>query len=378
MSLSPHILRLFRLTTIGTLAALLLIKGVGTLLPGSEWMSWVSQRWGAQRGGQIQELHVSNRGIAVNLSHRTASDSAPAWSADGRLAWVSDRDGDPDVYLRAGTRIINLSQNDHLDFAPRWSVGGRLAWVGRDAQRDQVVYVWDGAETRSIGRSAVIQEGSLAWFATDRLGWVGLQGLESALFVWDGVETARYPFEAAPFVTMRWSADGQLAWVVRGPLDERTLYILEAGRDAPPEVLSRSAWISDTIAWSADGRLAWGEISPLNEYRIIVWEAGERSIIPVQTFVRSLAWSGDGRLVWVDAVSRSAHRITVWDGESTHVISEGMPEISAPRWSAGGHLVWAVHGRVAARLMVWDGDAMHAASSVANIVLGPLWVQGAP
>jgi len=46
------------------------------------------------------------------------------------LAWMSDREGDVDVYLWDGEKAINVSRNPKRNFMPVWSNDGRLAWWG--------------------------------------------------------------------------------------------------------------------------------------------------------------------------------------------------------------------------------------------------------
>jgi len=87
--------------------------------------AWVSNHEGND------EIYVMDmNGNAVNVSNHPAYDGAPAWSPDGRLAWVSFRDHNSEIYvldLESG-ELINVSQNPRDDYAPTWSPDGLLAW----------------------------------------------------------------------------------------------------------------------------------------------------------------------------------------------------------------------------------------------------------
>jgi TolB protein len=58
-----------------------------------------------------------------NLTQNNADDFLPVWSPDGRqIAFVSDRDGNMDIYLMAadGSGLRNLTNNSAIDYLPVW------------------------------------------------------------------------------------------------------------------------------------------------------------------------------------------------------------------------------------------------------------------
>jgi TolB protein len=62
------------------------------------------------------------------LTSGAYGDESPTWSPDGRyLVFVSDRAGDPDLYLiRAdGTGQTRLTASKGVDWLPRWIPAGR-------------------------------------------------------------------------------------------------------------------------------------------------------------------------------------------------------------------------------------------------------------
>jgi TolB protein len=60
---------------------------------------------------------------ATNLTRHPASDSSPAWSADGRhIAFETNRDGNREIYLMDvdGANLINITNYPADDTSPAW------------------------------------------------------------------------------------------------------------------------------------------------------------------------------------------------------------------------------------------------------------------
>ncbi len=83
--------------------------------------------------------------------------ATPAWSPDGRkLAFVSDRDGNSEVYVMNadGSGQRNLTRNAAFDADPSWSPDGRkLAFVSnRDGSYRVHVMNADGSGQRRLAQ----------------------------------------------------------------------------------------------------------------------------------------------------------------------------------------------------------------------------------
>jgi Tol biopolymer transport system component len=77
------------------------------------------------------------------LAADPAQDLYPTWSPDGsHLAFVSDRDGDEDIYLISsdGTGLVNLTDNPASDFNQVWSPSGRFIAFLSDREEEPGVY----------------------------------------------------------------------------------------------------------------------------------------------------------------------------------------------------------------------------------------------
>jgi TolB protein len=95
-----------------------------------------------------------------NLSRHAARDQWPAWSPDGRrIAFMSDRDGSPDVFVMNtdGSSVRNITRTKALEEShPAWLPDGRLTFTRHG--RTGPVEVWtarhDGSSARRFGITA--------------------------------------------------------------------------------------------------------------------------------------------------------------------------------------------------------------------------------
>ena len=121
---------------------------------------------GSQRDVFLLDLET---GETANLTRHPAEDWLPAWvpgdeGRAGRLAFVSDRDGNMEIYLLdlASGQATNLTQHPANDWVPVWAPGaggtlpGRLAFQS-DRDGNWEIYLLDlasGAQTNVTRHSA--------------------------------------------------------------------------------------------------------------------------------------------------------------------------------------------------------------------------------
>jgi hypothetical protein len=271
--------------------AFLLIALTGqdsTLLPRGEWLAWVTPVVHAQGTIRAEEpdIFVHDGTRLVNLTYHFGNDIAPTWSQDGRLAWLSNRDGDFDVYVHQGRGTLNISQNDHGDFEPIWSRDGRLAWVSRNRQQGETVYVWDGERVTPAGNAIAIQNRSLAWSSDGSLRWLGLNGLSGTIHVWQDHQRAYIPVEG--FV--------------------------------------------HSLSWSDDGRLLWIDASRAPIGVMVAWDGRATQVIDddVRNLTQPL-WSQRGQVLW-SSLDLGRWSVHLWDGQETHQVSPEAQDALAPAW----------------------------------------------
>ena len=103
------------------------------------------------------------------LARHLGWDIYPTWSPDGsKLAFVSDREGNEEIYLmsRDGNDLVNLTNHAGSDFNPVWSPSGRyIAFLSdREESRAYKLYVMslDGRDQQKIYDGYVFTRP--AWF----------------------------------------------------------------------------------------------------------------------------------------------------------------------------------------------------------------------
>ena len=85
------------------------------------------------------------------------NENEPAWSKTGRIAFVSDRTGERQLYTVApdGTGEVKLPTGGGEDYSPRWSPdGSRVAFVSkRDGNAEIYVMLLDGTELLNLSQN---------------------------------------------------------------------------------------------------------------------------------------------------------------------------------------------------------------------------------
>lgn len=104
-----------------------------------------------ERPGYVDYAIWDDRGYV--LVTRAAPDllplwSAPAWSNDGQLAWITFQSQRSTAALVRwdGEQIDSREPPQGIPFGWTWSDEGQIAWVARGARASPRLFVWDGAE----------------------------------------------------------------------------------------------------------------------------------------------------------------------------------------------------------------------------------------
>lgn len=105
-----------------------------------------------------------------NISHHRGTDDGPEWSPRGdKIAFISDREGDFDVYVSAVQGSIQeaperLTESPGDDLWPVWSPDG--TWIASISHRDgfSEIYIMraDGSRQRRMTRTSE-EEKWLSW-----------------------------------------------------------------------------------------------------------------------------------------------------------------------------------------------------------------------
>ncbi len=220
-------------------------------------------------------------GSLTNLTANREPDWSPAPSGDGkRLAFVSRRDGNSEIYLMALPvgNVLNVTNDPAADYEPDWDPDGRsLVFVSeRDGGRDLYLLEW--------------ARGTVTRLTTAAPG-----------------EIYRSP---------RWSPDGgSIAYsAVRGGVEQVYVLHLESGVETQVTDWPLKGRFP---SWSPDGsRLAfagWHDDDRPGVYIVSRYGADLEWIWEARSAIRGLAWAGDSVLLsratdrGADIVSVSLH-----------------------------------------------------------------------
>jgi Tol biopolymer transport system component len=204
------------------------------------------------------------RGVRVISSGQrvTPGGGSPAWSPDRRrIAFVSDRDGNFEVYVVSadGSGQRNLTRKPGFDSDPVWSPDGRkIAFVSTDRDADgpprrQEIYIMnaDGSGQRMLARGhglAWSPDGRQIAFRSDRDG----NGEVYVVNV-DGTRLRRLTRNPASDGGPLWSPDGRTIAFARFRHGNSDVYLMNADGRAERN-LTRTPEYDGSPAWSPDGR----------------------------------------------------------------------------------------------------------------------------
>jgi hypothetical protein len=155
------------------------------------------------------------------LTSHPARDFYPAWSADGlRIAFVSERDGNPEVYVMNadGSQQVRLTNNAAIDTMPTWSPDGQSIAFISNRNDQQLLYIMraDGSQPIRITKPATSvdakdsapdwsPDGQRIAFASERNGGSEIYAINP-----DGNQLQRLTNNGYPDVDPAWSPDGQM------------------------------------------------------------------------------------------------------------------------------------------------------------------------
>lgn len=238
-----------------------------------------------------------------------ASVEAFAWSPDGRMLAVGNKDGTV-VVVSADTlqRVKTFRGQDWIESVD-WTADGSLL---ASASKDGRVVVWDVQRGERLGELAYghgVQ--SVDWRAGTRQLAAGLAiGPASRIDVHDW--TARRKLFDVPGIRARWSPDAAL--LASDGIDG-TVRIFSAGGEELATMPGHSRYVH-SVRWNNAGdRFATASVDD----RVMVWSAAERKRLATldAQFELSAAWSPDGRRL---ASGTGSDFVKIWGTERYELV----------------------------------------------------------
>jgi Tol biopolymer transport system component len=211
-----------------------------------------------------EEIYVMNADGSgqTNLTNHPARDYVPSWSPDGALiAFASERDGNSEIYVMNadGGGQTNLTNNLAGDVAPAWSPDSALiafeSW--RDGGNEIYVMNADGSGQTRLTHSPA-PEMNPFWSPDGmRIAFMvmSLPDVKGEIYVMnaDGSEQMNLTNDPAGDGEPSWSPDGKRIAFRSGRDGNREIYVMNADGSGQTNLTNNPAddW---SPSWSSDGR----------------------------------------------------------------------------------------------------------------------------
>lgn len=329
--------------------------------------------------------------VYLTLERRGEEADAEGWEVAGgpHIAFVSDREGEPAVYVMDpdGASLRRVSEVGWLAFFPAWSPDGqRVAYVGWRSE-DEEAGVWvataDGADRVRVSGTVTGVTGLSPTWSPDgaRLAFVSIgdpaktDRPDSVIHVaradGSGVERS-IPLPDLVITDIEWSSAGDDLLLTAAPAGgESGVYRLPVGGVEVTEIFSRAS----AAAGSPDGEAVAVAAYSIHTLYIVREGQPPEEVTQLSGTPGEVAWSPDGAYI---ALATSygrerdfAHALSVVDIETGGMVSvvEGEGWLIWPDWSPDGQQLLFTMGPMRRRP---DSDLPYADLWVYGLATGQL------
>lgn len=322
--------------------------------------------WKRYKGGEAEQIYVGTlEPLAfTEVTHYEGKDAFPMWAQDGRIYFVTDRWGRPNLASMNpdGSDVKRLTRFD--DYDVRWpSLGdGRIVYQHKmdlwtydlSTGKNEIVPIELPSDRLQVRERFVDPLENLRDWGLSKDGERILLETRGDLFVArtqkKGLIRRITESSRARTKTPTFSPDGKwiAAWTEVDGEEQLLLYSADNSAPAKQVGVVPPGWHFVPL-WSPDGeKLAWGD----QTYHLYVTDAdsGATTTIPdVSEFeIRDYTWSPDSRyLAFTIALENEFNQVRLWDGKTnkTYPASDPLYNSFSPSWDPGGKLLYILSDR---------------------------------
>ena len=181
---------------------------------------------------------------------------------NGKIAFVSDRDGNEEIYTMNpdGSGQTNITNNPNQDIAPAWSPDGKKIAFESNRDGNNEIYVMnaDGSNQVNISNDAAAIDGDPAWSPDGKkIVFESIRGGQDDIFVMDTDpntdDATNLTNDAALDVFPAFSPDGNKIAFESFREGDGEIYVMNADGTQPINLSNNSAF-DDFPAFSPDGK----------------------------------------------------------------------------------------------------------------------------
>jgi tricorn protease len=321
--------------------------------------------WKRYRGGEAEDIYVGTLSPLsfTEVTRYDGKDAFPMWATDGRIYFVTDRWGRPNLasMLPDGSDVRRLTRFD--DYDVRWpSMGdGKVVYQHKmdlwaydlASGRNEQVPVQLPSDRLQVREKFVDPNPTLAWWNLSKDGERIVLETRGDVFVArtrkKGLIRRITQSSLARTKLPAFSPDGKTiaAWTeVDG---EEQLLLHAADNGAPPRALGSvpHGW-HFVPAWSPDGRsIAWGDEK--HELHVTDVATGAASLLDRGEWeIRQYTWSPDSRyLAYVVDLPNLFQQVKIWDGQAkrSYAVTDPAYNSSSPAWDGKGKYLFFLSER---------------------------------